>query len=119
MLTRLNTLFLATSLFCTAQAAHAQNMNLHLQPKQDKVISNPTPWTIHATCQIHTESSKQTIKIKGDKNGGQVDGRELTVGQATSLTVYNEKTVEVTAEPGAQVTISNTSDEPLKAVCST
>lgn len=119
MLSRLNTLFLGTVLLVTSQGLQAQNMNLNLQPKQDKVLSNSTLWTIHATCQIQAGSGKKTIKIKGDKDGSHVNGKELGVGQATSLTVYSDRTVEVTAEPGAQVTISNMSDEPVKAVCST
>lgn len=117
MLSPLNAMFLAAALFCANQTVQA--MNLDLKPKQDKVLNNTTLWTIHATCQIHAGSNKKTIKIKGNKNGGQVNGKHLAVGQATSLTVYTDKTVEVTAEPGAQVTISNMSDEPLTAVCST
>jgi hypothetical protein len=34
------------------------------------------------------------------------------------MTIYAEKTIEVTAEPGAEVTISNMSDEPFIATCS-
>ena len=117
MLSHLNAMFLAAALFCANQAVQA--MNLDLKPKQDKVLNNSTLWTIHATCQIHSGSSKKTIKIKGNKSGGQVNGKHLAVGQATSFTVYTDKTVKVTAEPGAQVTISNMSDEPLTAVCST
>lgn len=119
MLSRLQALFLATTFLCTSHVVQAQNMNLDLKPKQDKVLNNSTLWTIHATCQIHGDSSKKTIKIKGVKNGGQVNGKNLAIGQATSLTVYTDKTVQVTAEPGAQVTIINMSDEPVQAVCST
>lgn len=119
MLSRINTVFLGGALLLCSQAIQAQNMSLDLQPKQNKVLSNSTLWTIHATCQIKTSSGKKTIKIKGNKDGSQVNGKELSVGQATSLTIYSENTVEVTAEPGAQVTISNMSDEPVKAVCST
>lgn len=119
MLSRLNTLFIGTIFLLGSASLQAQNMNLDLQPKQDKVLSNTTLWTIHATCQIHAGPNKKTIKIKGNKDGSQVNGKELGVGQATSLTVYSDKTVQVTAEPGAQVTISNLSDEPLQAVCST
>lgn len=119
MLSRLHTLFVATALMCSASLVHAQNMNLDLQPKQDKVLSNSTLWTIHATCQIHGNTNKKTIKIKGNKDGGQVNGKILGVGKATSLTVYSDKTVQVTAEPGAQVTIINMSNDPVQAVCST
>lgn len=120
MLSHLSPFLLATTLFCTAQTGQAQNMNLDLKPQEDKVLSNSTLWTIHATCQIQAEtSSKKTIKIKGVKGGGQVNGKDLGAGKATSLTFSSEKTIEVTAEPGAQVTIINMSTEPFTATCST
>lgn len=118
MLSRLSVCLLAITLFYTAQT-QAQNVNLDLKPKEDKVLSNSTLWTIHATCQIQAGTSKKTIKIKGVKDGGQVNGKELGAGQATSLTFSTEKTIKVTAEPGAQVTIMNMSAEPFTATCST
>lgn len=118
MLSGLNTLFLATALFCATQGLNAQNMNLDLKPNQDRVLNNSTLWTIHATCKIHGGTNKKTIKIKGTTNGSQINGKQIAVGKATSLTMYTDKTVDVIAEPGAQVTISNMSSEPLTAVCS-
>lgn len=118
MLSHMHKLFLAATLFCTTQIVHAYNMNLALKPNEHKVISNSSLWTIHATCQIKAGATKKTIKIKGNKDGGQVNGHSLNAGQATSMTVYTEKTIEVTAEPGAEVTISNLSDEAFTAVCS-
>lgn len=106
----------ATSLLIAAYQAQA--MSLALAPKGDKVLKNNTIMTIHATCQIHASSSKKIIKIHGLKNTSHVNGKALNEGQSTSMTVYSEKTVEVTAEPGAQVTIVNMSNESLEAVCS-
>lgn len=117
MLKEFKTLLWVTAFFVAAQSASA--MSLALEPKGDKMLSNDSLWTIHATCQIHGGSSKKTIKIQGVKNTAQVNGKELTAGKTTSMTVYDEKTVEVTAEPGAQVTIINLSNESVEAVCST
>ncbi|PJD93956.1 MAG: hypothetical protein CK424_01500 [Legionella sp.] len=117
MMKQLNILFLTISMLFTAHQAQA--MNLDLAPKGDKVLTNNTMWTIHATCHIHASSAKKTIKIHGVKNNSQVNGKSLNAGQTTSMTVYAEKTVQVTAEPGAQVSIMNLSNEAVQAVCST
>jgi hypothetical protein len=118
MLSLIKTVFLTATLFLTTHVAQAYNVNLALKPKEDKVLSNSSLWTITATCQIKSSANKKTIKIRGNKDGSRVNGKTLTAGQATSLTIYAEKTIEVTAEPGAEVTISNMSDEPFIATCS-
>lgn len=119
MLSRMmHTGFLVTTLLCSTQAVHAYNMNLAIQPKENKILNNSSLWTIHATCQIKSSANKKTIKIKGNTDGSRVNGKTLHAGQATSMTIYAEKTIEVTAEPGAEVIISNMSDEPFTAVCS-
>ena len=117
MMKLINTLLLTTIMLFTSHQAQA--MNLDLAPKGDKVLTNNTLWTIHATCHIHASSAKKTIKIHGVKNSSQVNGKSLLAGQTTSMIVYADKTVEVTAEPGAQVNIMNLSDESVEAVCST
>jgi len=100
------------------QQAYAYDMNMDLPPKSDKALTNSTFSTIHATCHIHSSDSKKTIKIRGVKNKSQVNGQELAAGQTKTVTIYADKTVKVTAEPGAEVNITNTSDESVTAVCS-
>lgn len=118
MLRQLSLLGALASCLITGQL-QAHDMNLHLAPKSDKVISNNTLWTIHATCEIHSTASKKTIRVNGVKNVSHVNGKSLTAGQSTSMAVYAEKTIEVSAEPGAQVTITNLSNDAVEAVCST
>lgn len=103
---------------CFSLQTHSQGMNLQLNPNQDKVITNNTLWTIHATCKIHSDNNKKTIRVEGIKNTSSVNGKSLTAGHSTSMVVYDQKTIEVSAEPGAEVTITNMSNDSVEAVCS-
>lgn len=111
-------LFIITTTLATTQI-DAACLNLELAPKEHKVISNGTLWTIHATCQIQTSATKKTIQVGGLKSTSQVNGKSLSEGETTSMTVYDQKTIEVTAEPGAQVSITNMGADSVVAVCST
>jgi len=97
----------------------AQTVNLKLAPKQSKVIANNYMWTINATCTIQTNDSKKTILVNAVKNKSQVNGKNLNSGQKTSLSVQNNDSLTVSAEPGAQVTILNLGADEVKASCST
>ncbi|MDP3562064.1 MAG: hypothetical protein Q8R83_07805 [Legionellaceae bacterium] len=99
--------------------ANAQTMNLKLAPNQSKTISNSYMWTINATCTIQTNDSKKTLVVNALKNNSQVNGKHLSSGQKTSVTVHNNDNISVSAEPGAQVTIFNSSVDSVVASCST
>ena len=116
---RLCAMLTAITISCFALQGHSQGMNLQLNPNQDKVIANTTLWTIHATCKIHSDTHKKTIRVEGVKNTSSVNGKSLTAGHATSMIVYDQKTIEVSADPGAEVSITNLSNDSVEAVCST
>lgn len=96
----------------------AQDMNLQLNPKQNKVITNTTFWTIHATCQIHSNADSTTLRVNDVKNSSEINGKTLLAGQSTSMVVHDQKTIRVTAEPGAEVMITNLSQDQVDADCS-
>ena len=116
---RLCAILTAVTISCFTLQGHGQGMNLTLNPNQDKVIANNTPWTINATCKIHADSTKKTIRVDGIKNTSLVNGRSLTAGHSTSLIINDRKTITVSAEAGAEVTITNLSNGTIEAVCST
>ena len=118
-MTRLCAILTAVAIGCFTSQGHGQGMNLKLNPNQDKVIANNTLWTINATCKIHADSTKKIIRVDGIKNTSLVNGRSLTAGHSTSLIIYDQKTITVSAEAGAEVTITNLSNDRIEAVCST
>lgn len=97
----------------------AHTINLDLAPKESKMIANNFSWTINATCTIQTNHSKKTILVNALKNTSTVNGKNLSSGQKTSVTVHNNDNLTVSAEPGAQVTILNLSVDSVQASCST
>jgi hypothetical protein len=113
--------FKAFLFICAALATssvYAQHMDFNLAPKASKVVKNPYLWTLSATCTI-TSKDKNKISVHVLGNTGVVNGKNLTVGQSTSVLVENKDSISVSAEPGAQVTLHNMSDDAVQATCST
>lgn len=103
--------------FCSQ--THAERI-IHLAPNETKVLSNSSPWTINAQCTIQgTEQTKGRIRISVLKNKGSVNGKNLTTGQATSVTVKNHSNISVRADAGTEINLINLSSEDLQANCAT
>lgn len=98
--------------------AHSQQMQLKLAANASKVITNHTLWTLNATCTIQNKD-KNRIVVGVLDNKGIVNGRNLSMGQAMSVTVHNHDAIAVSAEPGTKVTLQNMSSDPVQATCST
>ncbi len=94
-------------------------MSVNLAPKQSKVLSNSTLWTINATCTIETNQPSEKILVNAIKNESHVNGQKLVSGQKKSIHVHNHESISVSAEPGAAVTIVNQGSNPIQATCST
>jgi len=98
--------------------AYAQQMNLQLAPNGSKVMTNHFSWTLSAHCVIKT-NAKHKIRFSVQDNTCVVNGKNLAVGQATSMLVQNDDSISVSAEPGTQVTLQNLGTDPVQATCST
>lgn len=99
-------------------SSEVQAMSVNLAPKQSKVLSNTTLWTINATCTIETNQTSEKILVNAIKNESHVNGQKLSGGQKKSIHVHNHESISVSAEPGAQVTIVNQGRNPIQATCS-
>ena len=107
-----------TIMVLTSSNAYAQQLSLNLAPNGSKVVTNHYGWKLSATCSIQTKT-KNTIRVSVVDNNGSVNGKNLTVGQSTSVTVHNHDNISVSAEPGTQVILHNLSDDAVQATCST
>lgn len=92
---------------------------IKLSPNETKSLTNTYLWTINATCNIHGGQSKSKILVSIVESKGQVNGKHLSKGQATSVNVKNNDNISVSAEPGATVTLINLGENSVQAVCST
>ena len=99
--------------------AQAQK-TIKLSPNETKSLANNSLWTINATCTIQGNIKKKNkIRISVLKNKGTVNGKNLSSGQATSVTVKNNSSISVSAEAGTEINLINLGNEGVQAVCST
>ena len=104
--------------FLSSQS-HAQK-TITLNPNETKLLTNNALWTLNATCTIQGKNQvKSKIRISVLKNKGSVNGKSLSTGQATSVTVKNNSSISVSAESGTQINLINLGAEGLQAVCNT
>lgn len=102
-----------------SNSAYAQK-TITLNANEAKSLANPVPWTVKATCNIHgTVKTHSKIRIVVLKNQGVVNGKNLSTGQGTSVTVRNNSNISVSAEAGTEINLINLSSEGLQAVCNT
>lgn len=93
---------------------------LSLNPNETKLLTNHSLWTLNATCNVQgMNQAKSKIKIIVLKNTGTINGKNLSTGQGTSVTVKNNSSISVSAEAGTQINLINLGSEALQAVCST
>ena len=90
---------------------------IKLSSKESKSLTNHTLWTLNATCNIQGTKAKSKILVSVLENNCKVNGKKLTKGQATSVTVNNNETISVSAEPGTTVSLVNMGTESVEAVC--
>ena len=111
----LQSVILAAGLIHSASAA---NMELQLKPHHSQGIENTYAFTINATCKIKASNNNNKIRFNVTKNTGTINGKKLSRGQSTSITVNNQDQVSVHAEPDTKVTVYNLSNNTVTASCS-
>jgi hypothetical protein len=91
--------------------------SIKLNSKESKSLTNHTPWTLNATCNIQGTKTKSKILVSVSESNCKVNGKKLSKGQATSVTVKNNETISVSAEPGTTVHLVNMGTESVEAIC--
>lgn len=100
-------------------SSEVQAMELNIAPKESKVLTNNSLWTLNATCTIQTNQASQKLVVNAIKNESHVNGEKLHCGQKKSIQVRNHEHLSVSAEPGAEVNIVNQGSGAILATCST
>jgi hypothetical protein len=101
--------------FFTAQL---EAKTIKLGPNESKMMANNAPFTLNATCSVHgTNAIKSKIRIVVLKNKGIINGRKLSSGQGTAVSVKNDSSISVSADSGTQINLINMGSEHLEAVC--
>ncbi len=113
-----NYILFAMGMMLSVSASYAHQVNLTLAPNGSKLLENKYLWVLNATCTIQCHESKNKIMVRVIKNKGTVNGKNLSNGQATSLTVQSNDSISVSAEAGAKVNILNLGHNTVEATCS-
>ena len=87
---------------------------IKLSPNESKSLTNHALWTLNATCNIQ---GKSKILVSVVENKCKVNGKNLSKGQATSVTVKSHESISVSAEPGTTVSLVNMGSDAVEAVC--
>lgn len=91
---------------------------IKLAPNETKVLANNAPFTLNATCNVHASHPIHSkVRIVVIKNKGIINGKNLSSGQGTSVTVKNNSNISVSADSGTQINLINLGTEQLEAVC--
>lgn len=91
---------------------------IKLAPNESKMLANNAPFTLNATCNVHAvHPIHSKIRIVVLKNKGTINGKNLSSGQGTSVTVKNNSNISISADSGTQINLINLGAEQLEAVC--
>ena len=108
----------STTVLIAALINSAHAMQLTLAPQASQLIENHYGFALNATCTIKANNKKNKIKLRVLQNTGTINGRHLSQGQSTSVTLQSNDAVSVHAEPGSKVNVENLSDNIIEASCS-
>ena len=115
--TMLRQSLLGIVIFSTIASSAFADKSIKLSPNESKSITNSTLWTVKATCNVQSKKANSKIRVSVLENKGEVNGKHLAIGQATSVTLKPQDQISVSAEPGTIVTIVNTGNDSVEAVC--
>jgi hypothetical protein len=97
---------------------HAKSITL--SPHETKPFANNTLFVINAQCIVRsTNQCANKIKISVLKSKGVINGKNVSTGHVTTVSLKNDATMHVSADSGMEINLTNLSDVALQVICST
>ncbi|MDI1351985.1 MAG: hypothetical protein PSV35_04330, partial [bacterium] len=79
---------------------HAQK-TINLAPNESKVMANNGLWTVNATCTVQgANKAPSKVRVTVTKHNGSINGKNLSDGQSTLITVRDNSSFSVSADVG-------------------
>lgn len=89
-------------------------------PSQDaQEFNNFLFWTVNATCKISSEDASNELLFEALSKQGSVNNIPVKQGQTVRIFVTNGGTMELSADSGAKVRITNLGAGMVRASCTT
>lgn len=108
-----------------ATSTHVMQMgsgyNFELPPNKPQTISNPFVWEATSTCTIlgdNPSTENFILSFKVTRKKGILNGKKMSLGDTIELIVHPKDTIKVTASPGAEMELTNLSEQTVRAECS-
>lgn len=112
-------LFSSTSFAGTYFLTPNLNADFDFPANATQVLKNYFLWTISANCTIKTPDSSDNFYARMIKNSGKINGIKLTKGQTMTVVVHNGDKLQISADAGSEVELTNQGQNTVKASCST
>lgn len=97
---------------------HAKSITL--SPHETRPFANNTLWVVNAQCTMHSSNEcANKIKISVLKNKGVINGKNVSTGHVTTVSLRNNATMDVSADSGMEINLTNLSNVELQVICNT
>jgi len=118
---------LAISLLLCCSLSHASeillapklSMDFSFIPNTPQVFSNILFWSVTAKCLIVTEDPSDDLYVRVLSKQGQVNGIPVREGDQIIITVHSSDTLNLQANSGAKIEITNLGDHIVTETCKT
>lgn len=126
MLKKISAVLLCASGLFTTQVFSAPNQvmpqassfDYELLPNSPQIFANILMWKISFNCRVISSLPDNAISIAVLHKSGSINGMPLTSGQSLVWTAHPGDIVNIVAEMGGKVQLTNLENQSIKASCS-
>lgn len=114
-------LLCASNAFSTTEHILSQGLAVEyeFQPNNPQVFSNIFFWTIRASCTVVSNTPDHLMAAKMLHKTGAVNGRALSSGDEIVIMSQPGDVLQITADPGSKVELTNRGTDIIRASCTT
>lgn len=111
-------LFSANCLAINYDLIPGVSLDYDIPPNKPLEFTNVWFWTITATCSASTEDSSDNVLIEALSKTGRINGKVISQGETLVLPVHSGDKLEISADSGAKVRLTNQGEHTLHISCS-
>ena len=96
----------------------ASSLDYELLPHAPQVFSNVLFYTAKVNCQVISDLPTNAINIAVLKYSGSINGMPLSAGQSLVWVAHPGEVVNIVADKGGKVELTNLENQTIRASCS-
>ena len=93
------------------------SIDFEFPPHSPQVLTNMFFWTLAANCRIISQDESNDIFVRMRASTGKVNGLFLKKGDELTITVHPNDILNLLANPGAQVELTNLGEHSVIGAC--